>query len=170
MRQLQSCVRGHFVHEQLDSRTCRSCSIYMDFRSFREITLLARSLHDEAIFHEVHHPRRRASSTPASPVVKNDFVAILQAARLCTPPQCATTQPHSSAIHQYERTLFAVLLSQQHLREVINDPAQGDAERGSEFGLEGEELANACRCFRQCERESCQVRGSRLCHPAQSRA
>ena len=155
---------------QLDSNTCHSCSIYMDFRSFRDITLRARSLHDEAIFHEVYHPRSRASSTPASPVVKNDFVAILQAARVCTPPQCATTQPHSSAIHQDERTLFAVLLSQQHVREVINNPAQGDAERGSEFGLEGEELANACRCFRSCVSESCQVRGSRLCHPAQSRA
>ena len=105
----------------------------MDFSSFRWITLRACSLHDEAIFHEVHHRWRRASSTPASSVIQNDFVAILQAAGLCTPPQCATTQPHSSAIHQDERTLFAVLLSQHHVREVINNPAQGDAERGSEW-------------------------------------
>ena len=114
----------------------------MDFSSFRGITLRARGLHDEAIFHEVHHRRSRASSTSASSVIQNDLVAILQAAGLCTPPKCATTQPHSSAIHQDERTLLAVLLCQHHVREVINNPAQGDAERGSEFGLEGQELVN----------------------------
>ena len=160
-------MRGHFGHEQLDSTTKHSCSIYMDFSSFREITLRARSLHDEAIFHEVHHRWRRASSTPASSVIQNDLVAILQEAGLRTPPQCATTQPHSSAIHQDERTLFVVLLSQQDVGEVINTSAQGDAERGSEFGLEGQELTNACRCFWNCVCELCQVRGSRLCRSAQ---
>ena len=164
---LQQCIRGHFVHEQLDSTTKHSCAIYMDFSSFRGITLRARGLHDEAIFHEVHHRRSRASSTSASSVIQNDLVAILQAAGLCTPPKCATTQPHSSAIHQDERTLLAVLLCQHHVREVINNPAQGDAERSSEFGLEGQELTNACRCIWNCVCESCQVRGSRFCRSAQ---
>ena len=167
---LQQCLRGHLVHEQLGSTSRHSCAIYMDFSSFRGITLRARSLHDQAIFHEVHHRWRRASSTPASSVIQNDLVAILQAAGLCTPPKCATTQPHSSAIHQDERTLLGVLLCQHHVSQVINDPAQGDAERGSEFGLEGEELANACRCFRRCVSKSRQVRGSGLRHPGQSRA
>ena len=156
-----------FETTMLDSTSKHSCAFYMDFTSFWWNSLRARSLHDEGIFHEVHHRWRRASSTPASSVIQNDLVAILQAAGLCTPPKCATTQPHSSAIHQDERTLLAVLLCQHHVREVINNPAQGDAERGSEFGLEGQKLTNACRCFWNCVCESCQVRGSRLCCSAQ---
>lgn len=99
----------HFAHVQMDSHTCHSCSFYFDICSLRDIRLRARSLYDGAIHHEVNHPRSRASSTPASPVVKNDFVAIIQATRLCTPPQCATTQAHSSPIHQDERTFCCCL-------------------------------------------------------------
>ena len=161
------CVGGNFVHRNM-RRQClwfvvgHSSSINMDFGSLHDSTPPARNLHDEAILHEVYHPWRRAASTPASPIIQNAFVAILQAARVCTSPECATTQPHSCAIHQDERTLLADLLRQQHLGEVINSPAQSDAERGSGFGLEGEELSNVCRCFRRCVNKSCQVRGSGL--------
>ena len=167
INKFHQCLRGRFVHEQLDSRTSHSGAIHLDFSSFRGSTLRARSLHDDALLHEVHHRWRRASSTPASSVIQKDFVAILQGAGRRPPPKRATTQPHSSAIHQDERTLLGVLLCQHHVSDVINNPAQGDAERGSEFGLEGQKLANACRCFWNCVCESCQARGSRLCCSAQ---
>ena len=114
----------------------RLMCIYMDFSLIRGITLRARSLHDVAIFHEVHHRWRRASSTPASSLIQNDLISILQAAGQCTPSKCATTLPHSSAIHHDERTLLAVLLCQHHVREVTSNPAQGDAERGSQTGTD----------------------------------
>ena len=69
-------LRGHFVQEQLDSRTCHSCGIYLDVSSFRGSTLRGRSLHDDALLHEVHHRWRRASNTTASSIIQNDFVAI----------------------------------------------------------------------------------------------
>ena len=47
------CQRGHFVHEQLDTRISHSCGIDFDFSSFRGSTLRARSLHDDALLHEV---------------------------------------------------------------------------------------------------------------------
>ena len=180
MSNLHLCLRGHFVHVQLGSHfqswpsrrqplVRHSGLIYLDFSSFRGIALQACRLYDETVLHEVYHRRRRASSTPASAVIQDDLVTILQAAGVCAPPHCATTQPHSSAISPDERTLLRVLLSQQHLRDIINNPAQGDAERSSQFGLEGEELANACRCFRGFVSVSCQVRGSGLYHPAQRR-
>ena len=34
----------HFVHVQLDSNTCHSCSFYMDLRSLHDVTLRACSL------------------------------------------------------------------------------------------------------------------------------
>ena len=70
------CLRCHFVHEQLESRTCHSCGIYLDFISFRRSMLRARSLQDDALLHEVYHRWRRASKTTASSIIQNDLVAI----------------------------------------------------------------------------------------------
>ena len=67
---------------------------------------------------------------------------------MCTPAKGATAQPHASAIDQGERSLLGVLLCQHHVRDVINSPAQGDAERGAQFGLEGQELTSAWSTFR----------------------
>ena len=76
IHKFRQCLGGHFVHEQLDNRTCHSRDIYLHLSSFRGSTLRARSLHDDALLHEVHHRWRRASSTPASPEIQNDLVAI----------------------------------------------------------------------------------------------
>ena len=73
------------------------------------------NLHHETVLHEINHRWRGSATATSSPIVQHNLIAICEGSRSGTQSKRTTPNPHARIVHQVERTLALVLLTQEHL-------------------------------------------------------
>ena len=88
------------------------------------------NLQNETVRHEVDHPWRGSETAASCTIVQHNLIPIREGTRPRTKSERTAPNPHARVVHNIDSALARLLLADEHLGKVGNDPAQRDAEKG----------------------------------------